>query len=111
MRDLVFKNLVSRDRRKRIIASSEITDKGKVRNIIRRHFIYMVKEVKNENDFSPISPYLYILKERQTREHKEKFFCRFKGSIYAVSGKKNYLILFMHSLKIELFKLSEEITP
>ena len=105
MRDLLFKNLVSSDRRKRIISSSEVMDKSGIHNIIRRHFICMVKEVKNENDANQPSPHLYVLKERKTNELKQRFFCRMKGSVYALNHGKLYLVSFLHSLRIELSAL------
>ena len=101
MRDLLFKNLISDDRKRRIISSSEVADKQGVRSIIRRHFICMVKEVNHQNIDKP-APYLYVLKEQNTKENKQKFFCKVKGSICAVNKGKLFLIVFMHSLKINL---------
>ena len=101
MRDLLFKNLTSDDRKRRVISSSEITDKEGVRSIIRRHFICMVKEVKSEGIDKP-APYLYVLKEHNSKEHKEKFFCKIKGSVCAVNQGRLFLIVFMHSLRIDL---------
>ncbi len=99
MRDLVFKNLVSGEKKRRIISSSEIVDNQGIRSIIRRHFVYIVKEIDTAQLEKPL-PYLYVFKERNNKEQKEKFFCRLKGSIYAINSGKPFLILFMHSLKI-----------
>ncbi|MFA5410626.1 MAG: hypothetical protein WC321_02035 [Candidatus Omnitrophota bacterium] len=104
MRDLLFKNLTSTRKKRRIIISSEVIDKEGVRSIIRRHFVCLLKEVK-DNKFPAPEPYIYILKERNTREQKEKFFCRIKGSLYAVNNHKIFLITFTHSLKITLSAL------
>lgn len=101
MRDLLFKNLTSRDRKRRIISSSEIADKEGVRSIIRRHFICMVEEIKGQSIDKP-APYLYVLKEQNTKEHKQRFFCKVKGSICAVNRGRLFLIVFMHSLSIDL---------
>lgn len=101
MRDLIFKNLTSNDKRRRRIASSEIVNKEGVRSIIQRHFVYIVKEIQDSQIQKPL-PYLYVLKERNSREQREKFFCKIKGSIYAVSNGRLFLILFIHSLKINL---------
>jgi predicted phosphatase len=105
MRDLIFKNLSSLDRKKRVITSSEIADNQGVRSIIRRHFIYIVKEIKDNQIRRPL-PYLYVLKVRDTRGQKEKFFCRMKGSIYTLNNGRLFLVLFMHSLKITLTTVS-----
>lgn len=114
MRDLLFKNLTSNDKKKRIITSAEIVDRQGVRSTIRRHFVCVAKEMLDKKMEQP-SPYLFVVKERNTKERREKFFCRVKGSIYAVCNGKLYLILFMHSLRIcleaipkDLAKYSEE---
>lgn len=108
MRDLLFKNLTSVDRKKRIISSSEVVDKQGVRSIIHRHFICMVKEVKGEEVKKPTS-YLYVLKEKNSKEHKEKFYCRIKGSMLAINKNKLFLIVFTHSLKIHLTAIAKEV--
>lgn len=106
MRDLLYKNLTSNDKKRKIIASSETVDKQGVRSIIHRHFVYLVREIK-ENKFEKPLPYLYVLKERNIKQQREKFFCRIKGSIYAVNEGRLFLILFMHSLKINLIAMPE----
>ena len=108
MRDLLFKNLTSHDKKRKIIASSEIVDKQGMRSVIQRHFICIVKEI-NDNKLQRPLPYLYVLKEHNTREQKEKFFCRIKGSIYAVGNGRLFLILFMHSLKINLIAIPQDL--
>ena len=108
MRDLLFKNLTSQDRKKRIITCSEIVDKQCIRSIIHRHFVCMVKEVDINQTEKPL-PYLYVLKERDTHNQIEKFFCRIKGSVYFLYNDKLYLILYAHSLKIGLRALPQGI--
>ena len=107
MRDLLFKNLTSEDKKRKILTSSEITDKQGVRSIIHRHFVCIVKEIKDKQISKP-QPYLYVLKERNNREQREKFFCRIKGSICAVHKDRLFLILFMHSLKISLAPVPQD---
>ncbi|MFA5286954.1 MAG: hypothetical protein WC394_01620 [Candidatus Omnitrophota bacterium] len=102
MRDLLFKNLTSNDRKKRVISSSEITDKEGVRSIIRRHFVCMVKETRSGETIDKPAPYLYVLKEHNSEEHKERFFCKVKGSVCALNQGRLFLIVFMHSLRIDL---------
>ena len=108
MRDLLFKNLTSQDKKRRVISSSEILDKEGVRSTVRRHFICIAREIK-EKELEKPEPYLYVLKHRDTKERKERFFCRMKGSIFAVTKGKMYLILFMHSLKINLEAISGKV--
>ena len=108
MRDLLFKNLTSYDKKRKIITSSEIIDNQGVRSIIHRHFVCIVKEIKDNRLQRPL-PYLYVLKEHNNREQKEKFFCRIKGSICAINRGRLFLILFMHSLKINLIAAPQDI--
>ena len=107
MRDLLYKNLTSDDKRRKIIASSEISDKEGVRSVINRHFIWLVKEVKDCDIEAKPASSIYVLKEKNTRECKQKYVCRIKGSIYAIAGSKIFLIMYMHSLKIHLQDLTQ----
>jgi len=106
MRDLLYKNLTSGDKRRKVIACSEIADNQGIRSIIHRHFIYIVKEVSDANIEKP-EQYMYVRKERNSREHIEKFFCRIKGSLFIVHSGKLYLVKFAHSLKIRLAAIGE----
>jgi hypothetical protein len=108
MRDLIFKNLTSLEKKRKILSTSETVDKQGLRSIIRRHFVYLVKEIKDNREVARPLPYLYILKGHDTRNQQEKFFCRMKGSIFAVARGRLFLILFMHSLKITLVALSHD---
>jgi hypothetical protein len=101
MRDLLFKNLTSEDKRRKIIASSEVIDREGVRSVINRHFVCLVREVAAGEVNRP-EPYVHVVKEHNTQEQRERFFCKIKGSVCAVSNGKLFLILFMHSLKISL---------
>jgi len=111
MRDLLFKNLTSLDRKRKIIASSEITDKEGVHSIVRRHFTYIIREIKAAEVEKPL-PYLYVWKERNSKQKREHFFCKIKGSVFAENKNKLLLIQFLHTLSVELTvtsKLSEQI--
>jgi len=109
MRDLLFRNLTSSDRKRRVISSSEISDKEGVRSIIRRHFICMVREVASQDMQKP-APFLYVLKEQNTKEQRQRFFCKVKGSICAINRGRLFLIVFMHTLKIDLAAIPQNVT-
>ena len=101
MRDLLYKNLTSVDRSRKVIASSEIADKQGIHSVVRRHFVYMAKQVESANIAKPQS-YLYVVKERKSQEKQDRFFCKVKGSMFAVNSGKTYLIYFLHTLSIKL---------
>jgi hypothetical protein len=106
MRDLLFKNMTSTDRRRRVVACSEIVDKEGIRSIVRRHFVCLVREAFNGKVAKP-APFLHIVRERNSIEHREQFFCRLKGSVLAVSNERLYLITFVHSLKISMIAIPQ----
>ena len=84
-------------------------DKQGVRSIIRRHFICTIKEIEDDNIQKPI-PHLYVFKEHNTKEQREKFFCKVKGSICAINKDKLFLIVFMHTLKIDLVSIPQQVS-
>lgn len=101
MRDLVFKNLTKQENRRKILSSSETVDKDGVRTVVRRHFVYMVREAADQGQELE-KPYLCVYKERNTRERLERFYCRMKGAMIVASQGKFFKINFMHSLRINL---------
>jgi hypothetical protein len=101
MRDLLYKNLSFPSRGRKVIASSEVADKEGVHSIIRRHFSYIVKPIQNGQVVKP-QPYLYVLKQKNTKDKREHFFCKIKGSALAVNQGSFFQILFVHTLSINL---------
>lgn len=101
MRDLVFKNLTSSDKKRKIISSMEVMDKEGVHSIIRRHFLYLVREVASGKDEQAL-PTIYVLRERDRKNQSEKFFCKLKGSICILNQGKYFMVTYMHSLMISL---------
>jgi len=108
MRELVFKNITSLDRRRKITYTSEINEKDGLRSIIHRHFIYVIKEEDAENipEIKNLSPILYILREHNKKEQREKFLCRIKGIFYVINNGRLFSIFYRHSLKISLIALT-----
>jgi hypothetical protein len=101
MRDLLYKNLTFPQQGRKIIASSEVADKEGVHSVVHRHFTYMIKPINSKDVVKPQS-YLYVLKERNTKQKREHFFCKIKGSILAVNQGKLMHILFLHTLNVQL---------
>jgi hypothetical protein len=101
MRDLVFKNLTSRDKKKRVLISSETMNKKGVQSLIQRHFICLVKEVPDTKAALSM-PQLYVIRDHNSFKQTERFFCKLKGSMYVIREKKIYLIVYLHSLNIAL---------
>ena len=101
MRDLLFKNLTSTQRKRKVLSCSEVNDSEGVRSTIRRHFVYVVKEIAEKTADQP-APSLRIIKERNTLQKKERFFCKMKGTMVVAYETRLFEIRFMHSLYINL---------
>ena len=101
MRDLLYKNLTSEDRRRKTISSSEIVDKQGVRSVVHRHFSCIIKEADSSN-LTVFAPSLNVVKQRNTKLHQEHFFCKMKGRMLIANSSKLYNIYFIHTLNIHL---------
>lgn len=100
MRNLLLKNLTSSDKKRRILSSTETIDKDGFLTKVQKRLIYVIKEGKNI-DYSS-SPHLYVSKVHNTKEKKESFFCKMKGTLFAVSNGHFFHIRFLHSLRIKV---------
>ena len=100
MRNIVYKNLTSANRKRRMISSCEVMEKQGMRTTIRRHFVYKATEINDILKQKPL-PQVYIRRVCNQNQQQESFFCRMKASLYARSKGRLFLILFGHSLKIE----------
>lgn len=108
MRNIIFKNLTSSDRRKKIIVSDESFDKSGIHTHIQRHLICLVRKIYSEKEITQPLPHLYVLKETNTQKQTKKFILKLKGSIYTIVGNSLFLITFLHSLKIEMSILNTQ---
>lgn len=106
MRDLVFRNLTSFEKKRRIVASSEVIDNNGIHSVIHRHFMYMVREVSS-GQMPKIDPYVKVIKQRNSVTQQEHFFCKIKGSVYAMHQEKVFLVVYMHTLRIGLSTLPQ----
>ncbi len=107
MRDLVFKNLTSSNRRMKILSTCESAERDGLRHVINRHFLYVVKELREDGTSLKPQPSLIVRKERSSASHSEVFFCKLKGSVYAVNEERMFLINYMHTLRISVTTVPE----
>ena len=101
MRDLIHKNITSTNRKKRVISSYETREYQGVHTTIRRRFICKVIEIENTPK-NRTSPQVYVCRNCNHNQQRESFLCRMKASLYAKSNGKLFLVLFGHSLRIDL---------
>jgi len=106
MRELLFKNLTSADRKRRIISSCEVVDRQGMHTTIRRHFVCKVIEIKDGFVEKPL-PQIYVCRICNHAQQQERYFCRMKAGLYVRSNERLFLVLFGHSLKIDLRPVTE----
>ena len=110
MRNLVFKNLTSGAKKRKVLTSSEVAENKGLRSVIRRHFICVVKAI-DKDDLAKAPPELYVIKEHNSLEQRERFFCKLKGSVCVIHNKKMYLVTYLHSLDITLTPATHPALP
>lgn len=103
MRDLVFKNLTSKDRSRKILLARETIDEDGIHTRIQKHLIYNVRELSQDSSSKEeIKSELFITKEKNTKLKTESFFIKMKSGMYANCNEKVFIVNFLQSLKIEL---------
>ena len=102
MHDLIFKNLTSFDRKKRVLLAFERFNKDGVFTEKERKFIYLIREVSSANAVLD-PPQLFVVKSVDSKTLQERFFCKIKASLYVQNKKKLFLVRFRHSIRIKLF--------
>lgn len=103
MRDLVFKNLTSRNKTRRILLAKEIIDEEGILTKIQKHLIYDIHEIKEAAPQNEgIKNELFITKEKNTKLKIESFFIKMRSSAYVNSSNRIFLVHFLHSLRIDL---------
>jgi len=104
MRELLYKNLTSLSKGRKIIAISEEAQKNGFLTRTSRRFIYVIKDTPNLRA-SLTAPRFYILKIHDSKNKKERFIFKAKGNFYVVNNNQVRLVYFCHSFKIDLLQI------
>ncbi len=107
MRDMVFKNLTSSDKKKRVLWASETINENGLQTKIHKYLIYIVKEIAKEDVRESEKPEIYVTKCRDTKAKTEKFQFKMKGGIFCLTKTKYFYVSFCHTLKIDLCQISK----
>ena len=119
MRELLFKNLTSQDKKRKDLYVKEEFEKDGVRTITQRHSLYIIKSRCKFNDSNEVlkfqkeaSPkcrnrHIFIYKIRDTKESKDTFVCDVVGNVYATIKNELYSIAFKHSFEINFLKTTD----
>lgn len=114
MRQLLFRNMTSGDRKKRDISVRESVAKNGILATSERRCLYFIKEkinISNTTDFVKLARIkkesrkgnrrFHVLKIHDSKTGTDKLICKLKGTFYAVIGRVVYCIVFIHSFKIK----------
>lgn len=101
MRNLLFKNVTSEDRRRKRLSSVEFIEQPGLHTTVNRHMVCRIVDTGKPDAALP-RPTLYVFKRRDTRFNIEEFYCRIKGQMYCADQDKIYLVHFINSLRIHL---------
>lgn len=113
MKELVFKNITSGNKRRRDLFISETVEDHGVKTVTQRHSIYIIRNCTKFNDpkelmhwqkTSPINSnkrHIFIFKKRNTKAKEDNFICDVVGNFYAVVKDEVYSIAFKHSFEID----------
>jgi hypothetical protein len=107
MRDMVFKNLTSADKRKRVLWASETINEDGILTKIHKYLIYLIKEIAPDEIQKNEHPEIHVAKYRNTKEKTEKLHIKMKGGIYCMAKEKTFYVSYCHTLKIDLCKAPE----
>lgn len=112
MRELMFKNLTSIDKKRKDIFITETIEKGGIRTITQRHSTYIINNRNSFSDHKELKEWqkvvsvhnrrhIFIFKKRDTKEKKDIFICDVVGKFYAVVKNSVYSVAFKHSFEID----------
>lgn len=113
MRELIFKNLTSGDRKRKDLFIAETVERNGVKTVSQRHSIYIVKgrnkfDSKKElilwkakNKIDPTKRHIFVFKKRDTKLKKDTFVCDVVGKFYAIFKNSVYSVAFKHSFEID----------
>lgn len=107
---MVFKNLTSQDKKKRVLWASETINEDGILTRIHKYLIYIIKEIGKEEIHKLDRPDIFVTKCRNTREKTERFQIKMKGGIFCTAKGKYFFVNFCHTLKIDLCRSTEQPT-
>lgn len=118
MRELVFKNLTSEDKKRKDLFIKETIDKGGMRTVTQRHSTYMISNRRTFASCSELEEWqknmsscgrrhVFVFKKRSTKEKKDSFICDVVGKFYAVVKNDAYSIAFKHSFEIDFLPVNK----
>lgn len=113
MRELLFKNITSDNKKRKDLYVSETVEKNGITTTTQRHSTYIIGACNKFNTLEELGEWkkaigpgankrhVFIIKKRDTKLNKDIFICDLVGRFYAVTGCDIYSIAFKHSFEID----------
>jgi len=113
MRELLFKNITSGNKKRKDLFVSETFERNGVTTTTQRHSTYILGNCNKFNTLEELAEWkktvepeankrhVFVIKKRDTKLHKDTFVCDVVGRFYAVTGCDIYSIAFKHSFEID----------
>jgi len=99
-REILFKNLSSTDKRRRVFSSSITNESKDFISTTQRKYVYLIKPVEDHRE--SLQTQVFVRNEKDSSRHIQKFNCLIKGGFYASNAENLFLIRYAHSLNILL---------
>jgi len=113
MRELLFKNITSEDKKRRDLYVSETVERNGITTVTQRHSTYIIGGSNKFNTLEELAEWkktiganiekrhVFIVKKHDTKLKKDIFVCDVIGRFYAVFKHDIYSIAFKHSFEID----------
>jgi len=113
MKELLFKDITSENKKRKDLYVSETVNMDGVTTTTQRHSIYILgdqnkfktleemAEWKKTIGLNTTKRHIFIIKKRDTKLGKDMFICDIVGRLYAVSGFDIYSVVFKHSFEVD----------
>jgi hypothetical protein len=113
MRELLFKNITSGNKKRKDLYVSETFDRDGVTTMTQRHSTYIIGACNKFNNLEQVlewkktvgsnagKRHVFIIKKRDTKLNKDMFICDVIGKFYAVTGCDIYSVVFKHSFEVD----------
>lgn len=120
MRELLFRNVVSQNKKRRELLLSEHLEKDNFIHHVEKKMVYIIKEALEFNDPLDLEKFLnqkekqeipaqtFIVRSRNTREKMDKFIHKITGDQYVVTKDKIFVLKVLRYVKKTVSRKKEE---
>jgi len=113
MRELLFKNITSENKKRKDLYVSETFNKDGITATTQRHSTYIMGACNKFKSLEELlewkknvgpnagKRHIFIIKKHDTKLNKDVFVCDVIGKFYAVSDCDIYSVVFKHSFEVD----------